>query len=122
MTVEWRKRTLSCPEYRSDLDLVAVVPDGRLAAFCVCWLGKDSEGSLGGQIEPVGVLEDYRKLGLGLAILSEGLQRLHHCGADRVYVETDKHRNAALELYGATGFSVTKDVLVYRKDYGNGAD
>ena len=121
MTVEWRTRTLSCPEYRSDLDLVAVAPDGRLAAFCVCWLGEDSEGRLWGQVEPMGVHEDYRKLGLGLAILSEGLQRLHQCGAESVYVETDKHRNAALGLYGVVGFRVIRDILVYRKDYGDGA-
>jgi hypothetical protein len=33
-----------------------------------------------------------------------------------VFVETDKYRNAALELYQAVGFQVIRDVLVYRKD------
>ncbi len=117
MTAQWRTRTLRCPEYLSDLDLVAVAPDGRLAAFCVCWLSKDSEGKSSGQIEPLGVHESFRGLGLGRAILSEGLRRLYLCGADRVYVETDKYRNAALELYEAVGFRKVHDVLVYRKDY-----
>jgi mycothiol synthase len=101
------------------LDLVAVAPDGRLAAFCVCWLNKGSEESPSGQIEPLGVQEDFRKLGLGRAILSEGLRRLVLCGADKVYVETDKYRNDALELYQAVGFRPIRDVLVYRKDYGD---
>jgi mycothiol synthase len=117
MTAEWRTRTLRRPEHRPDLDLVAVAPDGRLAAFCVCWLAKDSEGEPTGQIEPLGVHEDFRELGLGRAILSEGLQRLHLCGADKVYVETDKYRNAALALYEAMGFRTIRDILVYRKDY-----
>jgi mycothiol synthase len=120
MTAEWRARTLRRPEYLSDLDLVAIAPDGRLAAFCVCWLNKNSEGRPSGQIEPLGVHTDFRKLGLGRAILSEGLRRLHLGGAHRVYVETDKYRDAALELYEAVGFRVIQDVLVYRKDYGEG--
>jgi mycothiol synthase len=119
MTVKWRTRTLRRPEYQSDLDLVAVAPDGCLAAFCVGWLDKDAEEKPSGQIEPLGVHDDFRKLGLGRAILSEGLRRLYLCGADRVYVETDKHRNAALELYEAVGLCVIQDVLVYRKDYGD---
>ena len=117
MTVEWRTRTLRSPEYVPDLDLVAVAPDGRLAAFCVCWLSKSSEGKPSGQIEPLGVHKDFCRLGLGRAILSEGLRRLYLCGAGRVYVETDKHRTATLELYKSVGFRQMQDVLVYRKDY-----
>ena len=117
MTDGWRARTLRRSEYLADLDLVAVAPDGGLAAFCVCWLSKDSEGRPIGQIEPLGVHEDFRRLGLGRAILSEGQRRLYLCGAERVYVETDKYRNAVLELYEAVGFHRVQDVLVYRKDY-----
>lgn len=119
MTVEWRTRTLRRPEYRADLDLVAVAPDGRLVAFCICWLATDAGGKPSGQIEPLGVQEGFRQLGLGRAILFEGLRRLDSCGADKTHVETDKHRNAALKLYEAAGFRPLRDVLVYRKDYGN---
>jgi ribosomal protein S18 acetylase RimI-like enzyme len=117
MTVEWRRRTLRRPEYRPDLDLVLAATDGRLAAFCVCWLDSDLEGEPSGQIEPLGVHKDYRGLGLGRAILSEGLRRLSLSGADRVYVETDQQRNAALGLYEEVGFRPMHEVLVYRKDY-----
>lgn len=117
MTAEWRTRTLHCPEYLPDLDLVAVAPDGRLAAFCIGWLSKDFTEKPSGQIEPMGVHADFRKIGLGRAILSEGLRRLYLNGAEQVFVETDKHRNAALELYCAVGFHPVEDVLVYRKDY-----
>ena len=117
MTAEWRRRTRHHPGHVSDLDLVAVAPDGRLAGFCICWLDTDLENP-SGQIEPLGVHEDFRKLGIGRGLLAEGLRRLYLRGADRVYVETDKQRNAALELYMAVGFRPIQDVLVYRKDYG----
>lgn len=116
MTSAWRLSTLRRPEYRADLDLVAVAPDGSLAAFCVCWF---DESSRAGQVEPLGVHKDFRAMGLGRAILSEGLYRLHLCGAERVYVETDRYRDAALELYESAGFRPARDVLVYRKDYGD---
>ncbi|MGE5224852.1 MAG: GNAT family N-acetyltransferase [Omnitrophica WOR_2 bacterium] len=117
MTAEWRARTLLRPEYISDLDLVAAAADGSLAAFCIGWLSRDHESKPCGQIEPLGVHPDFRKLGLGRAILSEVLQRLSRLGAERVFVETDRHRNAALELYEAAGFRPYQDILVYRKDY-----
>jgi ribosomal protein S18 acetylase RimI-like enzyme len=117
MTPEWRIRTLRRPEYRPDLDLVVVAPDGCLSAFCVCWLKKGPGGEASGQIEPFGVHQGFLRMGLGRAILSEGLRRLHQCGADKVYVETDKQRNAALALYEAVGFRLLQEVLVYRKDY-----
>lgn len=114
MTVPWRRRTLQRPEYRPDLDLVAVAPGGRLAAFCICWLDRHLEPPRG-QIEPLGVGDDFRELGLGRAILSEGLRRLHLAGAEEIVVETDLYRNPALALYEALGFRPVRDVLVYRK-------
>jgi mycothiol synthase len=119
MTAGWRARTLRCPEYRADLDLVVVAPDGRLAAFCICWLARDLEGEVIGQIEPLGVHPDFRQLGIGRAILTAGLRQLHSCGAELVCVETDRQRNAALELYQAVGFRPSQEVLVYRQDYGS---
>lgn len=119
MTAAWRKRTLRHPNHRIGLDLVVVAPDGRLAAFCVAWLGKNLGGTLRGRIEPLGVHPDFRRMGLGRAILLEALQRLYLYGANDVYVEADKDHNAAMALYQAVGFRVVRDMLVYRKDYDN---
>ena len=118
MTVEWRARTLRRPEYIPDLDLVAVAPDGCLAAFCIGWLDTRSATGPGGQIEPMGVRADQRNLGLGRAILSEALRRLILHGAGQLFVETDSYRDAAFALYESVGFRVARDVLVYSKDYG----
>lgn len=117
MTVEWRSRTLRHPLYIPDIDLVAVAPDGRLAAFCICWLNPDLGGTARGQVEPMGVHPDFRKLGLGQAILTENLRRLVQHGAEQLFVETDSYRGPALELYESVGFQVIRDVWIYRKDY-----
>lgn len=116
MRVAWRTRTLQQSAYRPALDLVVVAPNGRLAAFCVCWLHRGTDGNRG-QIEPMGVHPDFRSLGLGRAILAEGLRRLYAQGAQEVFVETDNYRDAAFALYESVGFQVARDVLVYRKDY-----
>lgn len=63
MTTEWRARTLQCTDYMPDLDLVAVAPDGRLAAFCVCWLNRNLAES-SGQIEPLGVQRRVSQYGV----------------------------------------------------------
>ncbi len=120
MTPAWRARTLARPEYRPDLDLVAVAPDGRLAAFCICWLTRGPGGEVSGQVEPLGVHADFRGQGLGRSILVEGLRGLQVHGAASVVVETDNYRDAAFALYTGVGFEVVEDVLVFRKEYGEG--
>lgn len=116
MTVEWRARTLQQPAYRPDLDLVVATPEGRLAAFCICWRHDDQHGTHG-QVEPMGVHPDLRHLGLGRAVLHEGLRRLYAQGVQEVFVETDNYRDAAFALYTSVGFRVAREVLVFRKDY-----
>lgn len=117
MTTEWRARTLRHPEYISDLDLVAEAPDGNLTAFCIGWINRKTSQGVTGQIEPLGVHENYQKMGLGGAILMECIRRLQLHGASRIYVETDNYRDAALNLYEASGFRIVKEILVFRKDY-----
>jgi ribosomal protein S18 acetylase RimI-like enzyme len=114
MTVDWRARTLRQPAYRPDLDLVVASDDGRLAAFCICWL--DGESMLG-HVEPLGCHKDFRPFALGRVALSHGLHRLQSLGAREIFVETDNYRDTAFRLYESFGFEVIQDVLVYRKDY-----
>lgn len=114
MTEEWRRRTLLHPDYQPDLDIVVAAPDGRLAAFCICWF---DAGSRVGRVEPLGCHQDFRRFGLGKAALAQGLRRLQSRGAEKIYVETDLERNAALHLYESFDFQVIQEVRVYRIDY-----
>ena len=50
--------------YRSSLDCVVEAPDGRFAGYCLMW--PDDENRVG-ELEPVGVREEFRRLGVGAA-------------------------------------------------------
>jgi mycothiol synthase len=101
MTIAWRRRTLVMPGYVPELDVVAVAPGGELAAFCVCWLNPDTGQ---GQVEPLGVHPQHQGLGLGRAVLLEGLWRLQAHGAQEALVSTYGDDTPAVRLYTGAGF------------------
>jgi ribosomal protein S18 acetylase RimI-like enzyme len=112
MTVEWRKRTLCMPQYIPELDVVAVAPDGRLAAFCICWLGpRIGEG----YIEPLGVHPDFAGLGLGRAVLLEGLWRLQAHGAMTALIDRYEGDEGARMLYESLGFRTHMRTVTYMR-------
>lgn len=114
MTVEWRKRTLCMPQYVPELDVVAVAPDGRLAAFCICWLGpKEGEG----YIEPLGVHPDFAGLGLGRAVLLEGLWRLQAHGATIAIIDRYENDDSARALYESLGFRTRLRTVTYARRF-----
>ena len=103
MTAERHARVRHSPTYRPELDIVAVAPDGEFAAFALLWL--DEVNRLG-VFEPLGVAVAYQRLGLGRAVMAEGLRRLAALGARVACVETGLDNHAARRLYEATGFTV----------------
>ncbi len=120
MTVDWRARVLQRPEYIPRLDLVVEGPNGELAAFCVCWIAPTGHGnSPVGQVEPLGVHPEYQKMGLGRAVLLEGVRRMQSHGATTMIVETDDFRDAAVGLYQAAEVGVRQKILVHRFDIGD---
>jgi ribosomal protein S18 acetylase RimI-like enzyme len=87
--------------YIPDHDLVAVAPDGRIAAFTIFW--PDTELSLA-QFEPVGTEPEFHRMGLGRAVILEALRRLADAGIEHARVMTNGDNHAAIALYEACGF------------------
>jgi mycothiol synthase len=97
---EWYKNIQRVPLYRRDLDIVAVAPDGELAAFCTVWFDDITRTAV---FEPVGTHPAHQKRGLGKAIMSEGLRRAQRLGATMASVSS--YSDAAHALYHSVGFT-----------------
>lgn len=97
---DWYRCVQSAPLYRHDLDLVAVAPDGELAAFCTVWYDPVTKT---GAFEPVGTHPEHQRKGLGKAVMTEGLRRLARLGAELVTVNS--YSVPAGALYASLGFS-----------------
>jgi mycothiol synthase len=74
----WYRNIQTAPLYRRDLDLVAIAPDGAIAAFCTIWFDDVTRSAY---FEPVATVPAHQRRGLGKALLTEGLRRLQRMGA-----------------------------------------
>jgi ribosomal protein S18 acetylase RimI-like enzyme len=97
---EWYKNVQRVPIYRRDLDIVAVAPDGELAAFCTVWYDQVTRTAV---FEPVGTHPNHQKRGLGKAVMSEGLRRAEKLGATLATVSS--YSTGAHALYESMGFT-----------------
>ena len=105
-------RFMRLPGYHRDLDVVAVTPDGVIAAYVNGWV--DPLNRIG-DFGPVGALPSHRRQGLTRAVLLEGLRRMRAHGMDRVCVSTGVSNAPALHLYESIGFRIVNDYLDYVK-------
>lgn len=81
---EWSvKEEMIRPNVDLNLKVAAVAPDGNFAAYCGMWY--DSEAGYA-VIEPVATDPKYRKMGLGKAVVLEGIRRVGELGAKRALV------------------------------------
>ena len=98
--VTWYRNIQTAPLYRRDLDLVALAPDGSVAAFCTIWF---DDVTRTGAFEPVGTVPAHQRQGLGKAVMTEGLRRLQRLGATQVTVGSYSVHAGA--LYASMGFT-----------------
>jgi mycothiol synthase len=96
----WYRNVQRAPLYRRDLDLVAVAPDGELAAFCTLWFDDVTRTAA---FEPVGTHPAHQRRSLGKALMAEGLRRVADLGATLCTVGS--YSEAAGALYASLGFS-----------------
>jgi len=109
MTVEGRSAMLSGPDYDPELDLVVVAPEGRLAAYCVCWISQEENARTGrkeGYTDPVATHPDYQQRGLARALLLTGLRLLQARGMETAVMGTSSENERMLRAATAVGFQV----------------
>jgi ribosomal protein S18 acetylase RimI-like enzyme len=96
--------------YRASLDCVVEAPDGRFAAYCLVW--PDDENRVG-ELEPVGVREEFRRRGLAAAVCTFALRRWHEEGGRQAIVYGVS--GAACRLYESIGFSRHATLVGYSR-------
>ena len=120
LTVDKFKHELAKPDYRNDLDLIAVADDGTFVSFCYCEISVqecDRTGRNEGWIACLGTRRGFRKMGLGRAMLLAGLHRLKAAGVATAILGVDaENSSGALHLYESAGFHNIRDSISYVKD------
>lgn len=89
------EQALLRPNVDLSLKLAAVAPDGGFVAYCGTWLSPDGQSAL---VEPVATDPDFRRMGLGRAVVMEALHRCAQLGARRAFVGSSQ------QFYYAIGF------------------
>ena len=101
----WQKNLglFNSPAYIGEHNLFVRSPDGRGASACVIWLDPNNKVGL---FEPVGTHPAFQKMGLGKAVMREGLRRMQAAGMTKASVGTGVDNVGANALYRSLGFEV----------------
>lgn len=101
-TPDKHARLMKAANYRAELDLIVVAPNGDFAAYSILWYEPEQRIGL---FEPVGCHPDYRQRGLTRAVMHEGLRRFKAAGAEMAYVNSWHESIPANRLYESSGFA-----------------
>jgi len=118
MTIEERLAMMRVPEYDSELDLLAIAPDGRFAANCMCSISREENEHTGrneGYTDPVATHPDFRRRGLARALLLTGFHRLKQRGVDTAVLGTSSENVAMQGTAKAVGFRTQSTTLWFAK-------
>jgi len=100
-TPESYLRRMQQPGYIAANEIVAVAADGTFAGFTNTWYDKQNRV---GYFEPVGVHRDFRRMGVGTALLREGMQRMSAAGMTSASVMHSLKDDRAVAFYRSNGF------------------
>ena len=96
-------------------EIVVAAPDGRFAAFTNIWIDDVNRSLL---FEPVGTHSDFRRMGIGKALMTYVLRRMQaEAGITCAYVchEPPDKNPASAALYASVGFKKLHDIYDYAK-------
>jgi GNAT superfamily N-acetyltransferase len=94
-TSEESKKEWDRPNVDLSLKISVVAPNGDYVSHCGMWYDQKSKSAL---VEPVATEPAYRKMGLGKAVVLEGIKRCGELGATRALVGSSQ------QFYYSIGF------------------
>ena len=101
-----------CSLYRPDLDIAIVHESEKVAGYALFWMDPVTKVGL---VEPMRIEEEFRRRGLGSALLSEGIRLLRAAGAELLKVGYFESNEAARKLYHKLGFKDRFKVITYKR-------
>ncbi|MDG4790471.1 N-acetyltransferase [Micromonospora sp. WMMD1102] len=108
----YRSAVMTRPGYAAEWEIVAEAPDGRIAAFAVCWL--DGRNRVG-HFEPVGTHRDFHRRGLARAVMLAGMHRMRAAGMATATVNHNADNLPAARLYTSLGFRREHQTYGFRR-------
>jgi predicted N-acetyltransferase YhbS len=96
------------PDYRRELDLYVIAPDGEFASFCIAWWDEHNRIAM---LEPVGTVPEHRRKGLARAVVLEAIRRVAALGVEQVSVGSDQ------AFYLSLGFELRYAGHHWEKDF-----
>lgn len=106
----WSRASIEAEFYKDFAEVYVYECAGVVAGYIILW---DTGGER--EILTLAVERDYRNMGIGRALVEKALSGGENCS--RWFLEAACNNQAALRLYGKTGFSV---VGVIKNYYGEG--
>jgi GNAT superfamily N-acetyltransferase len=118
VTEETYSAVMAAWPYRSDLDWVAVAPDGTMVASCLVWLDPATGVGL---VEPVGCVPGHRGQGLARAVILAALRRLREVGGRTALVSPrgDEEYTGPRRLYESLGFRSVARTMTWTRSLGS---
>jgi mycothiol synthase len=111
---------ISGPLFRPDLSWVAEIEakPGSFAGFCICAISDEEnkrQNRLEGWIDLLGTTRQWRRKGLGRALLLHGLHSLRSAGLETAMLGVDSESlTGANRLYESCGFRIRKRDFQYK--------
>ncbi len=108
------------PAFRPELSILAENPvDKQIAGMCLVIVNEQENKRLGrqrGWIDILAVRRQYRHLGLGTALILEGMRQLYRAGCTQAVLGCDSENlTGATRIYERVGFHVDKTRVSFRK-------
>lgn len=119
MTVENRRTMMTGAAYDPEGDLVAVAPDGKLAAYTIASISSVENAISGrsdGFTDPVATRPEFQRQGLAEAVLLAGCAHLKRRGATRARLGTSSDNVAMQRAAESAGYRIESAMLWFSKD------
>lgn len=112
MTTESYAQLRQAPDYRPELDVITLAPDGEVASYVMGWYDEENRVA---EFEPVGAAPLYQRRGLGHVVMLEALRRVRALGAREAIVYAEIDNPASQALFRSVGFTLLNRIDTYRK-------